>query len=125
MPTEPSSSTQIIPDRRQSPRFSWNATAALKTRRGIEAARVRVLGLGIAGCRVVINRPLHPEDEFELTIQAENGEIVTNVVVKYWNSRGFAGLHFTSMTADARKHLESLVALIARTSMEPESGPPP
>jgi len=115
---------QLLQERRQAPRFSFAATAVVKTPQGPEVARVHVLGLGIAGCRVAIHRPLEVDQEFELTIKPNGEEIVAMVVVKYWSKRGFAGLHFTSMSDEARKRLERLVDYISRTSAEPEPGSP-
>ncbi len=82
-----------------------------------------MLGLGIAGCRVSVERPLYAGQEFKLTIEVSGEEIVTNVVVIYWRLGGFAGLHFTSMSEEARKRLERLVEHISKTFAEPESSP--
>jgi hypothetical protein len=112
-------------ERRQTARFSCNAVAVLKTPRGPVVASARILGLGIAGCRVYISRPLEAEQELELTIRHNGNEIVATVVVKYWSKLGFAGLHFTKMSPNSRKNLESLVEQIAKSSQEPEGSSPP
>jgi hypothetical protein len=109
-------------ERRQTPRFSYPATAVIRTPEGEEVTDVEVLGLGIAGCRVAISRPLQTDQELELTIKPQGEEIVTSVVVVYWNRNGFAGLHFTTMSAEARERLEHLVDHILRTSGQPEAG---
>src|SRR5574337_2165332 len=106
---------QPIPERRQAPRFSFAATAVIKTSQGPEVARARVLGIGIAGCRIAVARRLDVGEEFELTIRTNGEEIVANVVVVYWHLKGFAGLHFTTMSPGARGRLERLVEYISRS----------
>lgn len=107
-------------DRRQTPRFSFEATATMKTPEGPQAFPVRVLGIGLAGCRIATHLWLEADQEFELTIQPDGGEIVTNVVVKYWREQGFAGLHFTAMSDEAKKRLEALVDRISQSLAAPE-----
>lgn len=115
---------QSFQERRQTPRFSFAATAVIKTAQGPEVTRVRVLGLGIAGCRIAVPRPLEVDQEFELTINPNGEEIVMKVVVRYWHTRGFAGLHFTSMSGEAKKRLERLADYISKTSLQPETSSP-
>ena len=110
-------------DRRQTPRFSFEATATLKTPEGPQASRLRVLGIGLAGCRIVTHLRLETEQEFELTIQPDGEEIVARVVVKYWRPKGVAGLHFTSMSEEAKKRLEALVKRISQALAAQEAEP--
>jgi len=116
--------TKQFQERRRTPRYTFDAVAVIKTPQGPLVARVRVLGLGIAGCRIATPRRLDVDQEFELTINVNSELIVANVVVKYWHQTGFAGLHFTSMSDEARKRLEKLVDHISSTLSEPETAPP-
>lgn len=110
-------------DRRQTPRFLFAATATMKTSEGPQAIPVRVLGIGLAGCRIATHLWLEADQEFELTIQSDGEEIVTKVVVKYWREKGYAGLHFTSMSEEAKKRLEALIDRISQTLAACEDEP--
>lgn len=88
---------------------------------GAEVTDVRVVGLGISGCRIEIDRPLAVDAEFELKIAFGSEEIVSNVVVRFWKKSGFAGLRFTSMSEEGRGRLERLVEHLARTFAPPEA----
>ncbi len=116
---------EVPVERRYVPRYSFNAEAAITTPDGKEIAPIKVLGLGIKGCRISVQCPLSVGQEFELTIKLNGDKIVANVVVVYWYKSGFAGLHFTTMTEEAKKWLERLVEYIARTFGEPEISTPP
>ena len=105
-------------ERRKSPRYSFNGTAVIRLGGKAETARLRVVGLGISGCRVEIGKPIKEDQEFQLNIQSSGEQIVTNVVVRYWNPNGFAGLRFTSMSSEARRKLEQLVDYISRNYTE-------
>jgi hypothetical protein len=109
-----------IPERRRTRRYYFDAQAVIPSLEGAEATYVRVVGLGIAGCRIEIDRPLEVDMEFELRIDLGREEFVSNVVVRFWKETGFAGLRFTSMTEEARKRLERLVEYLASTSAQPE-----
>lgn len=115
----------LIPsDRRGAPRYSYQAKAHLKTQEGEEVAPAEVVSLGIRGCRIWIEKRLMTNQEFQLTIETEEGEIVARVLAVYWYKSGFAGLHFGEMAAESRERLERTVDFIARTYSEPE-GPAP
>jgi len=114
---------QTFTERRQVPRFSCAATAIIKSPQGPELAKVRVVGLGIAGCRIEIERRLEVDQQLELIIQASDQQIATTVIVRYWHKKGFAGLHFLAMSQEAKERLQRLVDYISRTFAEPEARP--
>ena len=58
-------------ERRSSPRYSFNATAVIKTTGKPEVSRVRVVGLGIAGCRIKISHRLAENQQFLIDHPAE------------------------------------------------------
>jgi hypothetical protein len=107
-----------LPERRQVPRYGFSAPARIRSLQGNEGTEVEVRGLGIAGCRIQASQRLIVEREYELTIRPNGPEIITNAVVVHWHQTGFAGLHFTSMSQEARARLESLVDHISRTFTE-------
>ena len=109
-------------ERRKSPRYSFNGTVMIRASGEAEMSRVRVVGLGISGCRVEISQPIKEDEEFQLTIQSSGEQIITNVVVRHWNPKGFAGLRFTSMSSEARRKLEQLVDYISRNYTEGKGG---
>ena len=110
-------------ERRQEPRFSFAAAAVIKDPQGSEVSQVVVVGIGMAGCRVEALQKLEANHEFDLAIYPDGEQIVTRVVVVYWHDRGFAGMHFVSMTDEAKKRLERLVDRISRTFALPETHP--
>ncbi len=105
-------------ERRKSPRYSFNATALIKTTGKPEVTRVRVVGLGIAGCRIEISHRLAENQQFQLTIRPNGEQIVTNVTVRYWHAKGFAGVRFTGLSPEAKKRLKRLVDYISKTFTE-------
>ena len=109
-------------ERRKSPRYSFNGTAVIRASGKAEMSRVRVVGLGISGCRVEIGHPIKEDQEFQLTIQSSGEQIITNVVVRHWNPKGFAGLRFTSMSPEARRKLDELVDYVSRNYTEEKGG---
>lgn len=114
---------ESVQERRQEPRFSFAAAAVIKDPQGSEVSQVVVVGIGMAGCRVEALQKLEVNHEFDLTIYPDGEEIVTRVVVVYWHDRGFAGLHFVTMTDQAKKRLERVVGRISRTFGLPEIRP--
>lgn len=108
-------------DRRQAPRYAYPATAVIKTGQGLEASGVRVLGIGISGCRIAVSRRLDEGQEFELTIRPNGVEIVVKVVVVYWHKKGFAGLHFTALSPESKERLKRLIEQISKTAFELET----
>lgn len=108
-------------ERRNTPRYSFNATALIKTTGKPEVSRVRVVGLGIAGCRIEINRQLAENQQFQLTIRPNGEQIVTNVTVRYWHAKGFAGVRFTGLSPEAKKRLKRLVDYISKTFTETDN----
>ncbi len=106
---------QMFQERREVPRYSFSAPALIRCLPDGEVSDVSVLGLGIAGCRIEAPRRLTVHHEYELTLSPGAEEIVTNAVVVYWHRTGFAGLHFTSMSQEAKARLERLVDYISGT----------
>ncbi len=105
-------------ERSSTPRYSFDATALIKTTGKEEFSRVRVVGLGIAGCRIEVNRRLAENQQFQLTIRPNGEQIVANVTVRYWNAKGFAGVRFTGLSPEAKKRLKRLVDYISKTFTE-------
>ncbi len=116
---------ELPQDRRQAPRYSFDAQATISTSDGQEIIPVKVLSLGIRGCRIEVKQRLLVDQELELTILLNGDKIIGNVVVVYYRSGGFAGLHFTTMSEEMRKRLERLVAYVAKTFGEEGSSSPP
>ena len=77
-----------------------------------------MVGLGIAGCRIEVNRRLAENQQFQLTIRPNGEQIVANVTVRYWNAKGFAGVRFTGLSPEAKKRLKRLVDYISKTFTE-------
>ena len=109
-------------EQRKTPRYSFNGTAVIRLAGKAETARLRVVGLGISGCRIEIGQPIKEDQEFQPIIQSSGEQIITNVVVRHWNPKGFAGLRFTSMSSEARRKLEQLVDYVSRNYTEGEGG---
>ncbi len=112
-------------ERRSTQRYSISAKAHLKGPTGDEFAPLMVLGLGMRGCRVSIEKPLTVGQEFELTIMGDGYNIVAKVVVVYWHRTGFAGLHFISMSQLSELRIKKLVEYIAENFGTAEPGRPP
>ena len=74
--------------------------------------------MGIAGCRIEVNRRLAENQQFQLTIRPNGEQIVANVTVRYWNAKGFAGVRFTGLSPEAKKRMKRLVDYISKTFTE-------
>jgi hypothetical protein len=96
-------------ERRKTPRRSFSALAVLKTAQGPEVSTAQVVDLSLGGSRVLVDRPVQPDQEFVLVIKAGAEEIVVRGVVVHAQPGSPAGLSFTRMSDEARARLEQLI----------------